>query len=105
LSLEECSLHIRGALIWLVQDSLGELACCSIGHFPSYASVFGDDSKAGADTKYFADLSFSRLTAALVDGRWRSGGDEGLCRLCSSEKREGIVRLRSKERSMEVSAK
>ena len=28
-----------------------------------------------------------------------------MCRLCSSENREGIVRLGSKERSIEVSAK
>ena len=59
----------------------------------------------GVAAKCRADLSVSRLAAVLVDGRGRSGGDVGLWRLCSSEKREGIVRLGSKERSMEVSTK
>jgi hypothetical protein len=84
---------------------LGELARCSLGRFTSNASALGDCSKTGVTAKYLPDLSVSRLAAALVDGRARSGGDLGLCRLCSSEKREGIVRLGSKERSIEVSAK
>ena len=48
-----------------------------------------------------------RLPTGCSTSRWASasGGDLGLCRLCSSEKREGIVRLGSKERSIEVSAK
>lgn len=104
LSLEECSLQTCGALLWLAEGSLGELAWCSTSRFTSDASVFCNGSKVGATAKYFPDLPVSRLAAALLDGRGRSGGDLGLCRLCSSEKREGIVRLGSKERSRDVSA-
>ncbi len=68
MSLEECSLHIRGSLLWPAKSSLGELAD-SNGHFPSGAAVFGDESKAGAVAKYLSALSVSRLAAALVDGR------------------------------------
>ena len=76
-----------------------------MGRFTSNASALCDCSKTGVVAKYLPGLSVSRLAAALVDGRGRSGGDLGLCRLCSSEKREGVVRLRSKERSIEVSTK